>query len=150
MAKPFYVQAFQHFKEGNDDLLNAYVAFALYVDAECKWAASQSTWPNQGKYKDWFECYIPHSSGSHNEKAIEVLQDFANNIVEQERIEFLAAALEQYKQEASKPEKGFWRGVAEALTGAALWTIILIGAAFILKWFNPDIYEVLGRVLGKH
>jgi hypothetical protein len=59
---------------------------------------------------------------------IEVLRDFANNIVEQERIEFLAALLEEHKREASKSEKSFRRGVAEALTGAALWTIILSGS----------------------
>lgn len=150
MAKPLYVQAFEHFKNNRDNPLQAYVAFGLYIDAECKWAASQATWPANAKYREWFECYIPHSTEAHNEQATEVLLEFANNIVEQERAEFLETAIEAYKEEAAKAEKGFWRGVAEAFTGAALWTVFLIGMAFILKWFNPDIYDVLGRVLGKH
>lgn len=150
MARPLYVEAFEHFKNNNDDPLNAYVAFGLYIDAECKWAASQANWPTPSKYKEWFDCYIPHSTASHNDRATEVLLEFANNIVDQEKAEFLEAALEAYREEASKSEKGFWRGVIEALTGAALWTLFLIVAAFILKWFNPDIYEVLGRVLGRH
>jgi hypothetical protein len=150
MAKPLYVQAFEHFKDNNNDPLKAYVAFGLYVDAECKWAASQPTWPANAKYKEWHDCSVPYGTAAHNDKATDVLLEFANNIVEQERDEFLAAAIGAYKEEAAKSEKGFGRGVLEALTGAALWTIILIGAAFILRWFNPDIYEVLGRVLGKH
>lgn len=150
MAKPLYVQAFEHFTANHDDPLQAYVAFALYIDAECRWAAKQENWPTGAKYRDWFECSVPHTVTGHSDKAIAVLQEFAQNIVEQERVEFLSAALEDYKTEAAKSEKGFWRGVSEALTGAFLWTLILIGAAFVLKWFNPDIYDVLGRVLGKH
>jgi hypothetical protein len=150
MAKPLYVQAFEHFKNNHDDPLKAYVAFGLYIDAECKWAATQPSWPTGAKYKKWFECSIPHSTDAHNERATVVLLEFANNIVEQKRANFLEAAIEAYKEEAAKSEKGFWRGVAEALTGALLWTLVLIAAAFILQWFSPDIYEVLGRVLGKH
>jgi hypothetical protein len=150
MAKPLYVQAFEHFKNNHDDPLQAYVAYGLYIDAECKWAASQASWPANSKYKEWFDCYVPHATDSHYEKATGVLLEFANNIVEQERAEFLASALSEFKTEAAKSEKGFWRGVSEAFTGAAFWTIFLIVAAFILRWFDPDIYDVLGRVLGKH
>jgi hypothetical protein len=150
MAKPLYVQAFEHFTNNNDDPLNAYVAFGLYIDAECKWAASQAAWPANAKYKEWFDCSVPHATAAHYEKATVVLLEFANNIVEQERSEFLGTALDEYKAEAAKSERGIWWGVLEAFTGAAFWTIFLIVVAFILKWFNPDIYEVLGRVLGKH
>jgi len=161
MAKPLYVQAFEHFKNNHDDPLKAYVAFGLYVDAECKWAAQQPTWPPNSKYKEWFDCWIPHGTPGHYEKATVVLEEFANNIVEQERVifleaalneykSFLGAALNEYKIEAAKSEKTFWRGVGEAVAGAAVWTAILIFAAFAIKWVYPDIYEVLGRVLGKH
>lgn len=161
MAKPLYVQAFEHFQNNHDDPLKAYVAFGLFVDAECKWAGSQPTWPTNSKYKEWFDCGIPHGTSDYYEKATAVLGEFADNIVEQQRATFLEAALkeyktevsaafEQYKAEAAKSEKGFGRGVAEAVAGAAVWTAILIFAAFALKWVYPDIYEVLGRVLGKH
>jgi hypothetical protein len=111
MAKPLYVQAFEHFKDNNDDPLKAYVAFGLYIDAECKWAESQPNWPANAKYKEWHDCSVPFGTAAHNEKAIDVLLEFANNIVEQEKVEFLTAALDAYKEEASKSEKGFWRGV---------------------------------------
>lgn len=127
------------------------MAFGLYIDAECKWAASQPSWPGNAKYQQWFDCSIPHATSSHYDRATAVLLEFANNIVERERAEFLAAALEEVKAEAAKSETGFrWWGVLEAFTGAAFWTVFLIFAAFVLRWFNPDIYEVLGRVLGKH
>jgi len=150
MPKPLYVQAFEHFKNNHGDTLAGYVAFGMYIDAECKWAESQSSWPSQAKYKDWFDCSVPRGTAAHIEKATDVLQEFANNIVEQERLEFLETALQAYQAEAAKSEKGFWRGVLEAFTGAAFWTAFLIGAAFFVRWVDPDIYDVLGRVLGKH
>jgi hypothetical protein len=150
MPKPLYVQSFEHFKDNHDDTLQAYVAYGLYIDAECKWAASQPSWPTNAKYKEWFECSIPHATPNHYERATAVLLEFANNIVERERAEFLISALEEFKAEAAKSEKGFWRGVFEALTGAALWTALLIAIGFILRWYNPDIYDVLGKILGKH
>lgn len=150
MNKPLYVQAFEHFQNRHEDPLRAYVAFGLYIDAECKWAASQPQWPANAKYKEWYDCSVPHTTHAHVEKAAAVLLEFANTIVEEKRAEFLAAAIGEYKREAAHAGKGFWRAVIEAFVGAALWTMFLIVTAFILKWFNPDIYEVLGRVLGKH
>lgn len=150
MPKPLYVQAFEHFKNNHGDTLTGYVAFGMYIDAECKWAESQVAWPNHGKYKEWFDCYVPHGTAPHIERATDVLQEFANNIVEQQRIAFLEAALQAYRIEAAKTKKGFWHGVREAFVGAALWTVFLIGMAFLVRWVNPDIYDVLGHVLGKN
>ena len=149
MAKPLYVQAFEYFKSNHGDTLTGYVAFGLYIDAECKWAQSQAAWPNGAKYKEWFDCSVPHGTTAHLEKATDVLQEFANNIVEQERAEFLEAALQVYRVEAAKSEKGFWRGVAEALVAALIWSILLIVAAIIIKWIGIDIVEVFGRVAGQ-
>jgi hypothetical protein len=148
MPKPTYVDAFQHFKKNNNDALKAYVAFGLYVEAECKWAQSQPTWPTQAKYREWFDVSIPHLANAHNDTALDVLQEFAQNIVDQEKTAFIAAAMTQYKQAAAKAAKSFWDGVFEAFVGAACWTIFLIVMAFVIKWVKPDIYEILGRVLG--
>ncbi|WP_298256162.1 hypothetical protein [Bradyrhizobium sp.] len=148
MPKPLYVLAFEHFKNNHGDTLTGYVAFGMYIDSECKWAESQPAWPTHGKYKEWYDCYVPHGIAAHTEKATDVLQDFANNIVEQERVAFLEAALQEYKAEAAKSKKGFWDGVREAFMGAACWTIFLIAMAFVIKLVKPDFYEILGRVLG--
>lgn len=150
MAKPLYVQAFEHFKNNHDDPLNAYVAFGLYVDAEYKWAEAQQNWPTDRKYKDWYDCSVPHSAATHYEKATEVLQEFANNIVEQERADFLQAALDSFLEEAGKAEKGFWRGVAEAVTGALIYSGILIVASIIAQRQGIDLVEIYGRLAGHH
>jgi len=41
------------------------------------------------------------------------------NSFEQERSEFLQAAIDSFMEEAGKSENGFWRGVLKAITGAA-------------------------------
>jgi hypothetical protein len=146
MAKPLYVQAFEHFKDQNDDPLKAYVAYGLYIDAECKWAQAQATWPNTTKYRDWYECSVPHSTEMHNERAIQVLLEFANNIVDQERAEFLSTSLEAYRQEASKSKRGFRRGVLEATTGAFLYSVLLLIASLIIRWQGIDVVEVFEKI----
>lgn len=150
MAKPLYVQAFEHFKNNHDDPLQAYVAFGLYVDAEYKWAETQSAWPTDKKYKDWYDCSVPHSAATHYEKATEVLQEFANNIVEQERSEFLQTSIDAFLEEAGKSEKGFWRGVAEATVGAFVYSVLLILASVIIQRQGIDLIEVYGRLSGHH
>jgi hypothetical protein len=147
MPKPLYVQAFEHYKENNDDTLKAYIAFGLYVDSECKWAESQTVWPTTAKYKGWFDCTVPHSTEVNNEQATEVLLDFANNVVEQERAEFLATSLDAYKEEAAKSEKGFLRGVLEATTGAFLYSVLLVVASIIIQRQGIDLVEVYDRII---
>jgi hypothetical protein len=151
MAKPLYVQAFEHFKDSNgNDPLKAYVAFGMYIEAECKWATSQATWPNNARYKEWFDCSFPHTTDTHVEKATDVLQAFANNIVDQEREEFLEAALKEYKDEAAKAEKGFWRRVSEGVTAAFIWSILLIVFSIIIQRIGIDLIEVYQKAAGLH
>ena len=150
MAKPLYVQAFEHFKNNHDDPLKAYVAFGLYIDAECKWAESQPAWPTERKYKDWFDCSVPHSTDTHNEKASDVLQEFANNIVEQQKSEFLQDAVDAFMEEAGKSEKSFGRGVSEALLGAFAYSVLLIVFSIIIQRQGIDLIEVYGRLIGHH
>jgi hypothetical protein len=147
MPKPLYVEAFEHFKK-NNDVLTAYVAFGLYVDAECKWAEQQASWPTTAKYREWFDCSIPYACESHNHRATDALENFANNIVEEQRTEFLAAALCAYKVEAAKAHKGFVRGVLEATTGALFWSVLLIVVSIIVQRVGIDILETYERAAG--
>src|ERR1700722_11178417 len=110
----------------------------------------KSSWPTERKYKHWYECSVPHSAATHYEKATEVLQEFANNIVEQERSEFSQAAIDSFMEETGKSEKGFWRSVGEAITGAALYSVLLIAASIIAQRQGIDLLEVYGRLSGHH
>jgi hypothetical protein len=76
------------------------------------------------------------------------LQNFANNIVEEQRCEFLAAALCEYKVEAAKSDKGFMRGVLEGTTGALVWSVLLIVISIVVQRVGIDILETYERVAG--
>lgn len=148
MPKPTYVEAFEHFKSNNEDALKAYVAFGLYIEAECKWAELQPTWPTPAKYRDWYDVAIPHTVAAHNDNAIDVLQDFANNIVAQQKAAFLTAAMAQYQQAAAQSKKSFLDGVIEAATGALAWTLFLIVISIIINRAGIDLLEIYGKVAG--
>jgi hypothetical protein len=149
MTKPLYVQAFERFKKDSGDPLTAYVAFGLYIDTECKWAATQTSWPDGEKYKHYHDSTIPVSIEAHNEKAEAVLLEFADKIVEGEHNKFLAAALDSYKEAAAKSEKGFWQGVGEALVGALAWSILLIVVSIIFQRVGVDVLEVYEKAAGR-
>jgi hypothetical protein len=148
MAKPLHVHAFEHFKNTNEDPLKAFVSFGLFIEAEQKWAAAQDSWPTEGKYKHYYDCTLPHQAHNYENGADEVLVQFANEVVEQEREEFLKAAMEQFKQEAAKSHNGFWKGVAEATMGAFVWSVILIVAALIAGRAGIDVLSVFEKAAG--
>jgi hypothetical protein len=148
MAKPLYVCAFEHFKNNNEDTLKAFVAFGLFIEAEQKWAASQENWPTEAKYKHYHDCTLPHQAHNYQSGAEDVLVQFANGIVEQERREFLQMALDQFKQEAAKSHHGFWRGVLEATSGAFVWSVLLIVAAIIAGRLGIDVLGAFERAAG--
>jgi hypothetical protein len=148
MAKPLYVDTFEHFKNNHEDPLNAYVAFGLYIEAECRWASSQANWPDSKKYQTYFDCTIPFSSAIHHDNADKVLVEFANNIVQEKQAAFLQSALDAYKIEAAKSHKGFLRGVSEATVGALVWSVILIVTTIISHRLGVDIVEAYQKASG--
>jgi hypothetical protein len=148
MAKPLYVDIFEHFKNNHEDPLNAYVAFGLYIEAECRWASSQANWPDLKKYQTYFDCTVPYSTAIHQGNADKVLLEFANTIVQEKQAAFLQGALDAYKSETAKSHKGFWRGVSEATVGALVWSIILIGITIISHRLGVDILEAYQKASG--
>ncbi|HEY4922606.1 MAG TPA: hypothetical protein VII40_21075 [Xanthobacteraceae bacterium] len=149
MAKPLYVLAFEHFKQKHaDDPLKAIVSFGLYIDSEYKWASAQQAWPTDGKYKHYHECSVPHSTDLYDESADKVLFEFVTRVVEEEKHDFLDAALAQYREEAAKSHHKWWHGVLEALGGAVLWSVILIVAAIVAGRLGIDVIGAFERAAG--
>jgi hypothetical protein len=148
MAKPLYVAAFEHFKRSNEDPLKAMVAFGLFVEAEHKWASSQQVWPTEAKYRHYHDCSLPHTAANYANGADIVLLEFANEIVEQKREEFLAEALEAYRNKAAESHHSFWKGVAEAATGALAWSLALILASIIFHRLGIDVLEAYEKAAG--
>lgn len=142
MAKPPYVEALEHFKQNTDDPLIAYVAFGLYIDAECKWAASQGEWPAPREVRNYFDCTLPHNGHNYTDKADTVLVDFATNIVEQERHKFVDDAVDQIGEAVKKHTPGFWYGVFQGVFAAFLYSIVLIVAVTIAARQGIDIFEI--------
>jgi hypothetical protein len=151
MAKPLYVQAFEHFINKNkDDKLKALVAFGLYIEAEQKWASTQAVWPTEAKHRHYHNCSIPVDGATdhYDEGAESVIFEFVNDVVEFEKEQFLEAAVAAYKLEAAKGRHKWWHGVLEATGGAILWSFILLGGAIFAGRMGIDVIGVFERAAG--
>ncbi|HEY4919698.1 MAG TPA: hypothetical protein VII40_06305 [Xanthobacteraceae bacterium] len=149
MTKPIHVQAFERLAEEKPDRLRALVAFALFVEAEFKWANGCNPWPTIPAYQKYHSIQLADHEISDLEKSADnVLRDFAQEVVEIERAEILDEALKQYRIEAAKPHKSFWKGVLEATVGALVWSLVLILMSIILSRLNIDILEAYKKAAG--
>ena len=153
MPKPLHVEAFEHFTRDipNDQLL-AFVAFGLFMEAERKWADGQPRWPSESKYKGYHQNYlIPHQTEEFRNGAERVLIELSNNVVASQKSEFLNEALARYKNQAQKGHARFRKwGVAEAVFGAFIWSILLIALTVIAQRNGIDIIDVYKRLAGTH
>jgi hypothetical protein len=151
MAKPLHVQAFEQFKQKYDgDQLKALVAFGLFIESEYKWAKSQPLWPGDGKYKTYHQFQFPHQIDVYDESADRVLFDFVDSLVEDQRKEFLEAALAAFKVEAAKSHHRWWHGVLEATGGALVWSVILIIGAIAAGRLGIDVLGAFERAAAIH
>ena len=152
MAKPLHILAFEHFKQryDGDDKVKMFVAFGIFVESEYKWASSQRIWPTDGKYKNYHDCSIPHSIDLVDQSADSVVYEFVNDVIEEERANFVRSALDAYKIEAAKSHHRWWQGVLEGTGGALLWSIILIAAVIIAGRLNIDVLGAFERAATTH
>lgn len=139
MAKPPYIQAFEHFKANTNDPLIAYVAFGLYVETEHQWASGLAHWPNQNQCRNYYQHILPHNGHDYTDKADDALVNFANNVVAAERHTFLRAE-----------ERGFWYGVLQGVVAAIIYSAFLLGGSYIAVRQGVDIFEAFRRAYTEH
>jgi hypothetical protein len=143
MPTPLHVTAFETFNSEIPDHLEASIAFALFLVSEREWAATQNPPPSQAAYETFHQNYLtPHEILRYQQTARQLLAEYGTNIVAAARVEFLEAALGDYRTAAATGHRGFrgW-GIWEAALGALAWTLFLIGASIILAWNRIDIFE---------
>lgn len=129
--------------------LNALVAFGLYMEAECRWAERFD------KPTDT-DCVTYHNNGSmpyflnqYEDQAQKLLSDFGEAILASNQKKVLASAVEGAIEAAHKTKKAFARGISEAVVGALVWTVILIGITIIAQRVGIDVIEIYKRAAGR-
>jgi len=145
MAKPPYVEAFEHFKAMTDDPLIAYVAFGLYVETECQWASAQANWPNQTQCRTYYQHILPHNGHDYTDKADAALLEFANNIVEAERHTFVDGLDGGIANAVRAVSPRFWVGIAQGVLAAIIYSVLVLGGSYLAVRQGVDIFEAFRR-----
>jgi hypothetical protein len=156
MATPLHLTAFQHFYNATKSHLEALVAYGLFTESETQWAQTKQSGPSRAQL-DYYHQFgtSPYESAKFLSSAQKLLLDFANQIAETKRAQFLQEALREYEVEAGKGHSAFrgWgcvEGIIGAFIGALLWSVFLIGATIIASRNGIDIVEVYQRLSGHH
>jgi hypothetical protein len=152
MALPPHIDSFRKFNDAiPNDHLTASVAFGLFMQSERMWVDRQNPEPTETKCRNYHQSYLTdHEIGRYKQAAEHLLTEYANQIVETKRPEFLEQSLSNYKIAASEGHRGFrgW-GTVEATVGALFWSIILV-VFFVIVIFvrGGDIFETWRRAIG--
>ena len=134
MAKaktPPHITVFTKFFDSTESRLEALVAYGIFTESE-----------RNGEF---------HKSDSYSDN-IEKL--FASNRVfclteaRKALLQAASTAVEEKKTEIAKAHKEFrgW-GILEALAGAIVWSLLLIGATFLALYVKPDLIEVPKNII---
>src|SRR5271165_2954925 len=143
MPKPLHVLAYEQFNNNNNNDIESFVAFGLFMQSERLWALGEPNEPEEETYRTRHHFYlIAPETERYKQRAREVLSDLGNEAIDKAREVSLENALNRYETAASAGHAKFrWWGIIEATAGALTWTLVLILFSVILAWNRIDIIE---------
>ena len=152
MAPPPHVSAFEKINSRISNHLEASLAFGLFLRSEREWAATQNPEPTEAKYRNYQRMFLTdHQIDRLAEEASEFLRKFGDEAIARKRSEILAESIDQYRATAAIGHRGFrWWGVAEAVGGAFLWTVMLIVISIVLARAEIDLIAIYQKAVGTH
>jgi len=92
---------------------------------------------------------MPYFLNQYEDQAQKLLSDFGEAILASNQKKVLASAVEGAIEAAHKTKKAFARGISEAVVGALVWTVILIGITIIAQRVGIDVIEIYKRAAGR-
>ena len=135
-VRPPYIEAFEKFTQGKSDRIEALVAFGLFISSDYSWARQQPTWPTEELTRNMYGRLLHDDEVQKTEsRAHDIVDEHRSDIVRDHEKKYLSSLFEGVDQKIKDmvvmhSQKSFFKGVAEATTGAFVWTIILTAVAF--------------------
>jgi hypothetical protein len=151
-ARPPYIEAFEKITQGKNDQIEAFVAFGLFVSSEYRWGLTQATWPTEDQIQSIYGRLLHDSELPKTEQAAKkIVDDHRENLVREHEKKYLDQMFKQIEARVEEialktSVKSFWRGVAEATTGAFCWSAILIVIVFGLWLFGIDLLHGIANL----
>ncbi len=108
MPKPLHVLAFERFNNNNNNQLEAFVAFGLFMQSERLWALGLPNEPDEATYRNYHNIYLTaHETERYKQSAREVLSKLGNEAIDKAHEVFLEDALDRYETAASNGHTKF-------------------------------------------
>ena len=143
--RPPYIEAFEKITQGKKDQIEAFVAFGLFISSEFRWGTQQPAWPPEEQIQNIYTRLLHDSELQKTEAAAKkIVDDHRENLVREHEKKYLDRMFQQIEDRvaviaARASARHFWRGVAEATTGAFMWTVILIVFTLALWLLGIDV-----------
>jgi hypothetical protein len=159
LSRPPYVEAFECFTLNKKDNIEAFVAFGMFIASEYEYASNQEHWPEEQKVREYYARLLHNSEVSKTENAAkQIVDEHREKIVSDHQRKFLdsmysqafSAAVESLKNKGLNKVTAYFRGVSEAVIGAAVWTCFLIAVTVIANRAGIDLLEVYSKAVGTH
>jgi hypothetical protein len=150
MPLPPHIDSFKKFNTLIPDHLTASIGFGLFMQSEEVWINQQSPEPTPVKCRNYHRDYLnDHEIQRYRQKAVDLLTNLTNGIVQQKRSEFLEQSLDAYRTAASNGHRGFrgW-GIVEATLGAFVWAVLLIVLSIVAVRSGIDLLEAYQKAAG--
>lgn len=141
--QPEYNPIYERLVDGNSDQHNeliGIVAYALYKRAKREWTLDlkkrTGSNPTESQLADYITSWTPSRLEGLQTEAAGILAAFADYVVQEQEPRILKDAV-----------KGqFWRGVGTSMTANFFYTIVLVLAALLLAYTQPDFLGIIGDI----
>jgi hypothetical protein len=131
------------------DQLEALVALGLYFESECKYFASFTAEPTPRELEAFHRVVsAPSALGKLREEATRLVDRFGDEVVAKAQRDHLTQAVAAAVEAVHGAPRSFWRGVWEAITAAALYSVMLIIFSIIAHRLGIDILEAYRHAYG--
>jgi hypothetical protein len=130
-----HITIFTRFFESTESRLEALVAYGIFTESE-----RNGEFDKSDSYSDNIERLFASNKSFCLNEARKALLQAASTAIEEKKAEIA--------KEIATAHKGIrgW-GIVEAVAGAAIWSIILVGGTFLAIYVKPDLIEVPKNVI---
>jgi len=149
-TRPPYIEAFEKFTQGKNDQVEAFVAYGLFISSEYSWAVAESAWPSDELTRNTYRRLL-HDPELYESRARGLVGDYRTSLIREHEKKYLDSMFQVIEQKvqniaAHSSRKHFWKGVAEATTGAFCWMIISIIIAIGLALLGIDVFHIFEAI----
>jgi hypothetical protein len=135
-----YSQIFEKFYDDDEDKVRGLIAYGLYKIAKREWhiqfKGEKGREPNLTEISDYTAMWTQALLDGKRIEANDVMRAYSNTVIDNERPAIVESAL-----------RGTWSNtIIKNLASSAIYTLILILLALILKMAGVDILQIAGAV----